>query len=92
MAGSWRHMTTRTGELRDPKSFNGMIENGGDAYEAAQQCYGMIWYLASVVAQYRSMEAAQAPSPSREIMLGVINEARLHYKDGLKLGGVQRER
>ena len=50
MAGSWRHMTTKSGKLRSNASFTGMIENLGDAYEAAEECYGMIWFLAEQLA------------------------------------------
>ena len=91
MAGSWRHMTTKSGELRNPETFNGMIENGGDAYEAAQQCFGMIWYLAGMMATDLNWTELTGP-PSREQVLGVIAEAEAHYQDGLRLGGVQRDR
>jgi hypothetical protein len=92
MAGSWQHMTTRTGKLLNNENFTGMIENLGDAYEAAEECHGMIWWLAGEVARYRSLEAAQAPLPTREIMRGIVTQAERHYKDGLALGGVQRSR
>lgn len=36
-------MTTRKGKLRNNATFCGMIENPGDAYEAAEECYGMVW-------------------------------------------------
>lgn len=46
MAGSYAHAIDRQGRLRDNNSFAGMIENGGDAYEMAEEMYGMIWWLA----------------------------------------------
>ena len=81
MAGSWRHMTTKSGKLRDNESFRDMIENLGDAYEAAEECYGMIWWLAN------EWSVLTGASPAQ-----VIREAEAHYKDGLELGGVRRSR
>ena len=46
MAGSYEHATTDDGKLRSNESFVGMIENLGDAYEMAEEMYGMIWWLA----------------------------------------------
>jgi len=46
MAGSYRHVTDERGLLREGESFAGMIENLGDAYEAVEEMYGMIWLLA----------------------------------------------
>lgn len=82
MAGSWQHMTTKSGKLRNNENFCDMIENLGDAYEAAEECYGMIWWLALQLAVYEGREAT----------LGIIRRAEEHYKDGLHLGGVQKDR
>ena len=81
MAGSWRHMTGRTGRFLNNENFCGMIENLGDAYEAAEECYGMVQYLADVLAELTGV--------SRQ---DIIAEAEGHYKDGLRIGGVQRDR
>jgi len=81
MAGSWQHMTTKSGKLRNNGSFCDMIENLGDAYEAAEECYGMVQYLAEAIALEAGVTRSQ-----------VIADAQEHYKDGLALGGVQRER
>jgi len=89
MAGSWRHMTGRTGRLLNNENFCGMIENLGDAYEAAEECYGMIWYLAAMMATDMNWDKLMGPPPRAEV-LAVIAEAQKHYKDGLRLGGVQR--
>jgi hypothetical protein len=80
VAGSWQHMTTKSGKLRNNETFNGMIENGGDAYEAAEECFGMIHYLAAILAD-------EVPGVTRQQL---IQQAEEHYKDGLRLGGVQR--
>ena len=47
MAGSYAHIVTKSGKLRAPGKFIGMIENLGDAYEMAEELYGMIWLLAA---------------------------------------------
>lgn len=47
MAGGYSHVTTEAGNLRSNESFVNMIENLGDAYEMAEEMYGMIWVLAS---------------------------------------------
>jgi len=91
MAGSWRHMTTSKGRLRNSETFCGRIENGGDAYEAAEECYGMIWWLARTVAGLREDDFG-GPERTRDGMLDIIAEAEANYRDGLKLGGVQRDR
>jgi hypothetical protein len=82
MAGSWRHMTTGSGRLRNNESFCDMIENLGDAYEAAEECFGMVQYLAQVLVD-------NMPGTSRGSW---IAQAERHYKEGLELGGVQRSR
>lgn len=46
MAGSYNHCVTASGRLLSNERFVGMIENLGDAYEAVEEMYGMIWYLA----------------------------------------------
>lgn len=51
MAGSYNHAVVREDprrleQLRDNEDFAGMIENIGDAYEMAEEMYGMIWLLA----------------------------------------------
>jgi hypothetical protein len=46
MAGSYKHCVAEDGQLLTPEQFSGMIENLGDAYEAIEEMYGMVWYLA----------------------------------------------
>ena len=74
----------------NPRTFNGMIENGGDAYEAAEECYGMIWWLAAQNAAL--VRPLGTGPPPREDLLDIIARAAERYRDGLKLGGVQRDR
>ena len=47
MAGSYNHVTDNEGRFLDNNSFVQMIENLGDAYEAVEEMYGMIWFLAN---------------------------------------------
>lgn len=93
MAGSWDHMTTTPGgKLLNNEKFCGMIENLGDAYEAAEDCYGMVWWLAD---QLANLIYSNGPEkPSREFTLGLVEQAASHenIKIGIRLGGRQRER
>jgi len=83
MAGSWRHMTTTSGRFRNNESFCGMIENLGDAYEAAEECFGMVQWLAAQLARV---------SPDQATRQEWVQRAELHYRNGLRIGGVQRNR
>ncbi len=79
MAGSWRHMTTDSGKLRNNESFCEMLENLGDCYEAAEECYGMVQWLANEWSVLTGASKVQ-----------IIREAERHYKAGLEIGGVQK--
>lgn len=46
MAGSYQHCVDEQGHLLPPRELAGMLENGGDVFEAVAQMYGMIWFLA----------------------------------------------
>jgi hypothetical protein len=92
MAGSWRHMTTGSGLLRSNESFCDMIENLGDAYEAAEECYGMIWWLARQLEQLENFPMTAPAVHTRHQVLEIIKRAQENYKSGLKDGGVQKPR
>lgn len=47
MAGSYGHVVNDAGALLEFKPFTDMIENLGDAYEAVEEMYWMIHYLAA---------------------------------------------
>jgi hypothetical protein len=66
MAGSYNHVVTDAGDFCDNESFVGMIGNLGDAYEMAEEMYGMIWYLVSERTEPRA----------------AVERARLNYKVG----------
>jgi hypothetical protein len=76
MAGSYNHIVTDTGSLRNHESFGDLIENGGDAYEMAEEMYGMIWYLASHL-------DGHVPA--------LVEEARLNYSAGLEFAEKETE-
>lgn len=45
MAGSYNHIVDENGNLISNKEFSGMIENLGDAYEMAEECWCLIQIL-----------------------------------------------
>ena len=81
MAGSWQHMITKSGKLRTNESFCELIENLGDAYKAAEECFGMVHWLAEQLSLVTAQERAD-----------LVRAAQENYKAGLKLGGVQKPR
>lgn len=46
MAGSYDHCVNSSGRLRSPSSLSGMLDTDGDVYEAIEEFYGMVWFLA----------------------------------------------
>lgn len=81
-------MTTGDGRLRSNETFSGMLENGGDCYEAAEECFGMVHYLA---AQMASMTRVGGGMFVAKTAGELVEEARQNYEHGLALGGVQSE-
>jgi len=76
MAGSWNHAVDKeTGKLLVNKDLNGMLENGGDVYEFAEEVYGMVYWLAEEL----SKEVGQHSTGE------LVEFARQNYKDGLKV-------
>jgi hypothetical protein len=71
MAGGYGHIVQKDGNLASNRRVAGMLENGGDVFECVEELYGMIWYLAGTHA------------PDRE--KAVIEDARHHYQQGLKI-------
>jgi hypothetical protein len=87
MSGSWNHMVNDNGTPRDERFGEGpssSLNNPGDVVEALEQCYGMIWYLATEHAR-EQVEVMSSPV-TRDDVLRVINEAQESYKKGLKRG------
>lgn len=77
MAGSYNHVITKGGNLRDNESFVQMIENLGDAYEAVEEMFGMIWWLA-----WQAHVALDGSAKSPEHF---VERARQNYEEGLKI-------
>lgn len=86
MAGGWSSITTDDGKFRSETFWN-MIDNLGDAWESAEQCYGMVWYLAHQLAEIGDSTG----EPSREVVLEIIAEAVQFHKDGRVIGGTEGE-
>lgn len=70
MAGSYNHVVTDDGNLVANEYFPNVIENLGDAYEMAEEMYGMIWWLAS-----RADSVNALPE--------IVRQARQNYEQGL---------
>jgi len=75
MAGSYNHGVNNDGHLGSNKFVVGMLENGGDVYEAVEEMFGMIWYLAGHVVP---------AAPVSEIK-AMVEAAQRNYKEGLRL-------
>ena len=73
MAGSWDHAMGVDGALLEPEDLAGMLENGGDAWEFAEQAYGMAWLLARMISTTVELDPED-----------IIESARENYKQGLK--------
>lgn len=73
MAGSWNHAVDDDGALLESEDLAGMLENGGDVWEFAEQAYGMVWLLARTSSTVFDLDPE-----------AVIEMARENYKQGLK--------
>lgn len=84
MAGSYNHMVNDEDGTPVNDSFgypNLTIEEGGDVVETLEKCYGMIWYMAELLADEISVGL-----PSRSEILEIITEAQDHIQEGLTRG------
>ena len=72
MAGSWGHITDEEGRFAGIA----LIENLGDAYEALEECYGMVQVLARELTRYR-------PVPRQAIIEFAVQASA----EGLEIGG-----
>lgn len=76
MAGSYNHVVKEDGNLRSNEAVADSLENGGDVFEAVEEMYGMIWYLAA---------GTHTDHATPEYMKMLVKDACLHYKDGLEI-------
>lgn len=85
MAGSFNHVVTDDGNLGSRDFVNDMLETEGDVFEAVEEMYGMIWWLAAIF-------GAPAAPPSE--VKRIVEAARQNYKKGLEIAeemNTQRE-
>jgi len=80
MAGSFNHTVTKDGQLLSNVDLVGMLENGGDVYEYAEEAYGMVWWLATELARARADSRSGQGLTAAEY----IERARQNYKVGLE--------
>lgn len=73
MAGSWKGIVNQDGKFIGVA----LLDNLGDAYEALEECYGMIHYLAKFISEEGT---GGLGAPNKEI----VAYAHEHYKDGLR--------
>lgn len=83
MAGSWGHITDDDHSLLAPREFGNNVEPT-DVYEVAEECFGMVWYLAYELTTYRN----NGLPPTRDQVIRVIGEAEANSGDGVTLGGI----
>ncbi len=70
MAGSYRHIVNNDNELIDNNEFIDMIENLGDAYEMAQEC----WWLINILAGFNKDKIAEAHEEYLRQEVGKVNK------------------
>lgn len=85
MAGSYNHVITEEGNLRGPEKVSQTLETGGDVYEAVEEMYGMIWWLADELVTERQRGAGMQTLTRSERATAVIEDAQENYVDGLRL-------
>lgn len=87
MAGSYNHIVNNDGTLMDNDRMmisGAMIENLGDAYEAIEELYGMIWFLAwQSVAPLIPIDEFKSLQYAREMIKDVVMSAQANYTAGL---------
>lgn len=86
MAGSYNHIVNDEGQLLSNKEFVGMIENLGDAYEMAEEMYGMIWFLAVALSKEHNTDVKRKPTDP-DIL---VKMAAHHYKNGIERSPTNR--
>jgi hypothetical protein len=69
MAGSYNHIVQKNGNLSSNSRIVNSLETGGDVFEAVEEMYGMIWYL-----------AGKFPGQEKQM----VEDARKYYREGLK--------
>lgn len=85
MAGSYRHVVTRNGNLKSNEALIESLETGGDVFETVEELYGMVWFLAWQSAapglgltEFKNLQYA------REMVKHMVEAARRHHTLGLQ--------
>jgi hypothetical protein len=90
MAGSYNHVVDQeTGKLLGGEAINGALDClSGDVTECVTEMYGMIWYLARIVAA----QTYSADVPKEIVARAIVDEARVNYQQGLDFSpGIMEE-
>lgn len=86
MAGSYEHTTNDDGSLRDPLDMASMLDTPGDVYEALEEMYGMIWWMANTITSPGIAELAKGTAPEQW-----VDMAKKKYSTGVKLSPTDRQ-
>lgn len=81
MAGSYNHIVTNAGNLGSNERVVSMLENGGDVFEAVEEMFGMIWWLAGGPFDEGTGIIGTHPDTVKD----AVEEARKNYKKGLEI-------
>lgn len=81
MAGSYNHVVTDHGNLRSPEAVDSSLETGGDVFEAVEEMFGMIWWLAFRLETYEDTPAHKH-----------VEKAQKEYERGLRLAKDSNQR
>jgi hypothetical protein len=80
MAGSYNHVVKEDGNLESNEAVVDMLETGGDVFEAVEEMYGMIWWLARSLRACQMMNRVDAAQEK-----DIVELAQLNYKRGLEI-------
>lgn len=88
MAGSYNHVVVpRTGNLKSNEGVVASLETFGDAFEAVEEMFGMIWWLACEGVNMSEIEKIAVESDPTDRFKRVkewVEKARQNYNDGLE--------
>lgn len=86
MAGSYDHIVTDQGNLRSNERVVSSLETGSDVFEAIEEMYGMIWYLAKGwvgLGLFPSEGGHEAMVAYCDQVKRVVAQSQTNYKEGL---------
>lgn len=80
MAGSYNHIIDKDGGLSKGRDVLDMLDTGGDVFEAIEELYGMIWYLA------QQSILSETYSTTKD----AVEDSRIFYQEGLRISPTKR--